>query len=197
MKDSDDDDNGDSVYSLKSKKDTDCQYNPNKQEQSEEDTDTDYEFKMANTISKSKNKGFNPLEDEKEFSESSDEDSDSDYIEGFSHMDFEDNSNSEGSYSPDSGETLSCTLTTTNVKPKVTKPKKKVKPKIKNPERYLDNPKNVFFETSIKNRLFELLVHAQLVKDYGLRFQDKVCYIDPKGELEAKTAKWKSTQVCI
>lgn len=43
MKDSDDDDNGDSVYSLKSKKDTDT------------------EFEIVNTIPISKNKGFNTL----------------------------------------------------------------------------------------------------------------------------------------
>ena len=41
------------------------------------------------------------------------------------------------------------------------------------------------------------MVHAQLVKDYCLRFKDYIYYLDPKGKLEAKTAKWKDQRVCI
>ncbi|KFK30878.1 hypothetical protein AALP_AA6G037600 [Arabis alpina] len=254
VSDDDDDDIEDSVYSLNSEEDTDTEESDSEFNMAstiprsknkgkpkakvvddsddfvdnvyaeDTDTDTDSEFKIANAIPRIKNKG---KEKEEEVSESSDEkDSDSDYIEAFSNLDFEDNSDSDdSSYSlADSEETLSCPLKTTKVKPKVTKPEKKGKskvkedvdamsesscpvaigkkmkkaiPKIKNPESYLDDPKNVFFESSIKNRLYELLVHAQLVKDYGLKFKDKVCYIDPKGELEAKTAKWKDERVCI
>jgi len=32
-----------------------------------------------------------------------------------------------------------------------------VDPMIKNPERYLDDPKNIHFETNVKNRLYELV----------------------------------------
>ncbi|VVB07046.1 unnamed protein product [Arabis nemorensis] len=220
----DSDDNEDSVHSLDSEEgtDTDSEFmvntNPKSTKKGKlkvevaEDSDDEEdsvcsEFKMANAMSRTKKKGKKKVET------SDEEDSDSDYIEAFSNMDVEDNSNSDSSYLPDSEDT------TANVKPKKKgkskvkedvdansdsscsvepgKKCKKVKAKIKNPEAYLDNPANVYFETGVKNRIYELLVHAQLVKDYCLKFQDYVCYIDPIGEFKAKTAKWKDQRVCI
>lgn len=37
-----------------------------------------------------------------------------------------------------------------------------VDPIIKNPETYLDNPKNIHFETNVKNRLYELVRTATI-----------------------------------
>ncbi|KAF8087241.1 hypothetical protein N665_0593s0004 [Sinapis alba] len=70
---------------------------------------------------------------------------------------------------------------------------------IKNPEVYLDDPKNVCFETMVKNRIYELTVPNQIVKDYCLKFQDYVCYIDnhENGNLEARAAIWHDHRVSI
>ncbi|KAL1215753.1 B3 domain-containing protein [Cardamine amara subsp. amara] len=168
----DSDDEEDSLYSQSSEE----------SEETETDTDSGSEFKLAKTIPKRKNKGKK--------TEDSDGDSNSEYIEAFGDLDIEENSNKERA---------------TCVKSKVKNPKKieaakkrkKVPPKIKNPERYLDNPENIHFETNVKNRLYELLVHAQLVKDYCLRFGDYTQYIDPHGTVKAKTAKWGDKRVCI
>ncbi|KAG2282421.1 hypothetical protein Bca52824_053641 [Brassica carinata] len=197
----DDEEEEDSVYSLSNSKDT--------------DTGTSSEFEMANTILRSKTKG----KKKKEVVESSD----SDYAEDFGRLDLdleEDSTSSDSSYAPDSDED-----TATHVKRKVVtkgsqgkskvikdvaevgdtscavervpKTREKVKAIIENPEVYLDDPTNIHFETGVKNRKYELLVHAQLVKDYCLRFKDYIYYLDPKGKLEAKTAKWKDQRVCI
>ncbi|XP_023635064.1 B3 domain-containing protein At4g34400 isoform X2 [Capsella rubella] len=168
------------------------------------DSDTDSEFKIAKkTTPKRMNKGKKKKEAvEESFDEDGDGDSDSDYVEAFGQLDVEEKSDSEdSSYAPENEDTAA----TTCVKPKVpnlkrkeaAKKRKKVEPKIKNPETYLDDPKNIHFETNVKNRLYELLVHAQLVKDYCLTFGDHVDYIDRFGKLRAKTAKWKDQRVCI
>ncbi|KAL0873012.1 hypothetical protein Bca101_022717 [Brassica carinata] len=70
---------------------------------------------------------------------------------------------------------------------------------IKNPEVYLDDPKNVCFETIVKNRIYELTVPNHIVKDYCLKFQDYVCYIDnhESGKLEARVATWHDHRVGI
>uniref|UniRef100_A0A0D3ASD4 TF-B3 domain-containing protein n=1 Tax=Brassica oleracea var. oleracea TaxID=109376 RepID=A0A0D3ASD4_BRAOL len=146
------------------------------------------------------------------------ESSDSDYAEDFGRLDLdleEDSTSSDSSYAPDSDED-----TATHVKRKVVtkgsqgkskvikdvaevgdtscavervpKTREKVKAIIENPEVYLDDPTNIHFETGVKNRKHELLV-----KDYCLRFKDYIYYLDPKGKLEAKTAKWKDQRVCI
>lgn len=195
VEDSDDDEEEDSVYSESSE---------------ETETDTDSEFKVAKpTIPKSQKKGKKKEQvvESSDDEEDEEEDSDSDYIETFGQLDIEENSISEedSSYAPDKEDTATASF----VKPKVAnkvanlkrkeaaKKRKKVDPMIKNPERYLDDPKNIHFETNVKNRLYELLVHAQLVKDYCLRFGDYVNYIDRFGKLSAKTAKWKDQRVCI
>ncbi|KAJ0243242.1 B3 DNA binding domain-containing protein [Hirschfeldia incana] len=178
----------------------------------DKETDTGSESKMAKNKGKKKKKVM--------------ESSDSDYAEEFGRLDLEeDSSSSDSSYAPDSEDTAthvkrkvtipkkkgsqgkskvikdvvevgdsSCAVE--GVK-KETKTREKVKPIIENPEVYLDDPANIHFETGVKNRKFELLVHAQLVKDYCLRFKDYIYYLDPKGKLEAKTAKWKDQRVCI
>ncbi|XP_010460626.1 PREDICTED: B3 domain-containing protein At4g34400-like [Camelina sativa] len=193
VEDSDEDE--DSVYSESS-------------EETETESDSGSEFRIGKTTPKRKNKGKKkdqevvPVEEESS-EEDGDGDSDSDYIEAFGQLAVEDESNSEdSSYAPEEEDTAA---STTCVKAKVAnlkrkdaaKKRKKVDPKIKNPETYLDDPKNIHFETNVKNRLYELLVHAQLVKDYCLRFGDYVDYIDRFGKLRAKTAKWKDQRVCI
>ncbi|CAH2071910.1 unnamed protein product, partial [Thlaspi arvense] len=204
VEDSDDDDTEDSDYSLDS-------------EETETETDTCSELKAFLFFLFVE---IFPGKKKVEVVESSDED----YTEAFGRMGFEDDSNSDSSYSPDGKDT------TTHVKRNVTNPKKKGKSKvidlgvhevgecshpvepaqtkekrkrekvvrkIKNPEAYLDDPNNVYFETGVKNRLYELLVHSQLVKDYCLKFEKFINYIHPKGKLKAKTAKWKDQRVCI
>ena len=100
---------------------------------------------------------------------------------------------------------------------------------IKNPEVYLDDPNNVCFEIILKNRIYELVrtrnyafliklfklkelqicltnfccnlqtVPKQIVKDYCLKFQAYVCYIDnhESGTLEARVATWQDQRVSI
>ncbi|KAG2240074.1 hypothetical protein Bca52824_091076 [Brassica carinata] len=98
----------------------------------------------------------------------------------------------DSSYSPPNEDTL------LDVTPKVTNSRKK-ESTIKNPEVYLDDPKNVCFETIVKNRIYELTVPNHIVKDYCLKFQDYVCYIDnnENGKLEARVATWHDHRVGI
>ncbi|CDY43503.1 BnaA01g07410D [Brassica napus] len=124
------------------------------------------------------------------------------------------NSLSDSSYSPPNDDTL------LDVTPKVTNSRKKGELRsvnsnvgstskssgsvsrkrqstIKNPEVYLDDPNNVCFEIIIKNRIYELNVPKQIVKDYCLKFQAYVCYIDNHGKLEARAATWQDQRVTI
>ncbi|KAG2312104.1 hypothetical protein Bca52824_023661 [Brassica carinata] len=176
----------------------------------DEETDTDSKSKMAENKGKKKKKVV--------------ESSDSDYAEEFGRLDLEeDSSSSDSSYAPDSEEDTATHVKRKVTSPKkkgsqgkskvikdvvevgdsscavegAKKTREKVKAIIENPEVYLDDPANIHFETGVKNRKYELLVHAQLVKDYCLRFKDYISYIDPKGSLLAKTAKWKDQRVCI
>ncbi|KFK30080.1 hypothetical protein AALP_AA7G214000 [Arabis alpina] len=190
VKDSDEEE--DSVYALSDEEDT--------------ETDTCSEVKIVNNIQRSKNKG-------KEIVKSSDEDSDSDYIEAFGSLDLEENSYSENSYSSDSEYEAA-----TYAKPKAKNLKKKgksksnddenatsslvqkrtkVKAKIKNPEKYLDDPKNIHFETGVKNRTYELYILRQLVKDYNLMFPNHIKYIDDIGSFEVRAIQWSDLRVCI
>ncbi|VVB10381.1 unnamed protein product [Arabis nemorensis] len=73
---------------------------------------------------------------------------------------------------------------------------KKLVPKIKNPEKYLKNPSNPYFETSLKNRHYELLIHAQLVKDYNLKFEQTIEYIDGFEKLKGNSVQW-GDRMCI
>ncbi|KAG5413182.1 hypothetical protein IGI04_000749 [Brassica rapa subsp. trilocularis] len=121
---------------------------------------------------------------------------------------------SDSSYSPPNDDTL------LDVTPKVANPRKKGELRsvnsnvgstsnssgsvsrkrqstIKNPEVYLDDPNNVCFEIIIKNRIYELNVPKQIVKDYCLKFQAYVCYIDNHGKLEARAATWQDQRVTI
>ncbi|XP_013669780.1 B3 domain-containing protein At4g34400-like isoform X2 [Brassica napus] len=70
---------------------------------------------------------------------------------------------------------------------------------IKNPEVYLDDPNNVCFETTVKKRIYDLSVPSQIVRDYCLKFQDYVYYIDnhERGMLEARVATWHDYRVSI
>ncbi|KAL0687438.1 hypothetical protein Bca4012_087115 [Brassica carinata] len=70
---------------------------------------------------------------------------------------------------------------------------------IKNPEVYLDDPNNVCFETTFKKRIYDLSVPSQIVRDYCLKFQYYVYYIDnhERGMLEARVATWHDYRVSI
>ncbi|CAH8329616.1 unnamed protein product [Eruca vesicaria subsp. sativa] len=140
------------------------------------DSDTCSEFTVAKTIPKSRNKG----KKKKKVVESSYEDSD---------------------YNEDSSDLCAFSESSNSValpKPKEKRERVTIK-KIKDPEKYMVDPKNVYFETNVKNRKYELLVHAQLVKDYDLKFKEMVYYIDhhKDGKLLAKTTQWKDHRVCI
>lgn len=112
------------------------------------------------------------------------------------HGDAEIESDSE--YSPENLPSASISVESVEVVNPTTSRQRSYKRKtIENPHLYLDDPNNVCFETCLKLRKFELLVHAQLVKDYGLIFSDNVDYIDGYGKLTAKTTKWADQRVCI
>ncbi|KAL0660309.1 hypothetical protein Bca4012_080894 [Brassica carinata] len=184
------------------------------------DSDTNSKSEVANTISKNKGKSqVVEVEDESEEAEaetcsestvaktttgsrnkgkkkekvvgSSNEDSDSDYTEA--------NEDSESDDTEASDQLNAFSESSNNVaQPKKKRERVTIK-KIKDPEKYLVDPKNVFFETNVKNRPYELLVSAQLVKDYDLKFKKLVYYTDyhKDGKLQAKTTKWKDNRVCI
>ncbi|XP_009130366.2 B3 domain-containing protein At4g34400 isoform X2 [Brassica rapa] len=99
---------------------------------------------------------------------------------------------SDSSYSPPNDDTL------LDVTPKVTNSRKKAST-IQNPEVYLDDPNNVCFETTVKKRIYDLSVPSQTVRDYCLKFQDYVYYIDnhENGMLEARVATWQDYRVSI
>ncbi|KAG2249547.1 hypothetical protein Bca52824_089175 [Brassica carinata] len=98
----------------------------------------------------------------------------------------------DSSYSPLNEDTL------LDVTPKVTNSRKKAST-IKNPEVYLDDPNNVCFETTFKKRIYDLSVPSQIVRDYCLKFQYYVYYIDnhERGMLEARVATWHDYRVSI
>ncbi|CAN6985780.1 unnamed protein product [Brassica rapa subsp. trilocularis] len=123
---------------------------------------------------------------------------------------------SDSSYSPPNDDTL------LDVTPKVANPRKKGELRsvnstvgstsnssrsvsrkrpstIQNPEVYLDDPNNVCFETTVKKRIYDLSVPSQTVRDYCLKFQDYVYYIDnhENGMLEARVATWQDYRVSI
>lgn len=101
-----------------------------------------------------------------------------------------------------------------------------VVPKIKNPEKYLENPENIYFESELKNRPYELvrenivdvtymynyfncliflcflcvfplqLIDAKVVKTHCLKFKECIHYIDSVGKVQSETMKTKD-RVCI
>ncbi|EFH58710.1 transcriptional factor B3 family protein [Arabidopsis lyrata subsp. lyrata] len=108
---------------------------------------------------------------------------------------------SDSDYSPENPDTASTSVEsvevvnpTTSMTSRQRSYKKKT---IENPELYLDDPNNICFETCLKLRKFELLVDAQFVKDYSLKFGDQVDYIDGYGKLTATMTKWADQRVCI
>ncbi|KAF8097756.1 hypothetical protein N665_0281s0020 [Sinapis alba] len=179
----DDDDKEDSVCHLSSK-DTNTSSEPETAQtvpnaRNQEDSNI-VEPEMAKTAPRTRNKGKRRV--------AVVQDSDESFLSEDS------NSMSDDSiYSPPNEDT-----TLLDVTPKVTNSRKK-ESTIKNPEVYLDDPKNVCFETMVKNRIYELTVPNQIVKDYCLKFQDYVCYIDnhENGNLEARAAIWHDHRVSI
>ncbi|CAH2064241.1 unnamed protein product [Thlaspi arvense] len=57
-----------------------------------------------------------------------------------------------------------------------------------------DNPS---FTTSLKNRIYELLIPAYVIKDYGLTFGSKITYIDEEGTMEGVKGKWSDDRTCF
>ncbi|CAF2133030.1 unnamed protein product [Brassica rapa] len=156
-------------------------------ESEEAEAETCSESTVAKTTTGSRNKG----KKKEKVVESSNEDSDSDYTEANEDSDSDDTEVSGDLYAfSESSNTVA--------QPKKKRERVTIK-KIKDPEKYLVDPKNVFFETNVKNRPYELLVSAQLVKDYDLKFKKLVYYTDyhKDGKLQAKTTKWKDNRVCI
>ncbi|CAN7071148.1 unnamed protein product [Brassica oleracea var. botrytis] len=74
--------------------------------------------------------------------------------------------------------------------------RRKLVPKIKNPEKYLENPENIYFESELKNRPYELLIDAKVVKTHCLKFKECIHYIDSVGKVQSETMKTKD-RVCI
>ncbi|CAA7019904.1 unnamed protein product [Microthlaspi erraticum] len=186
---------------------------------SSEDTDeTCSESKMSKAVAPSRR-----VKGNKKVVVESDEGSDSDdeeYVEAFGRLDVEESSkNSDTSYDPDSDDTANNSVKNKKKKgkskvrddvdslsdgdgPGTSGPKRKrgkVDPRIKDPERFLADPMNIHFETILKNRKHELLVHAQIVRDYYLEFKPTVDYMDnhKDGKLVAKAIRWADSRVCI
>ncbi|ESQ53679.1 hypothetical protein EUTSA_v10026054mg [Eutrema salsugineum] len=151
------------------------------EEDSSNDTDAISESEVVTTIPRSKNKGKSKVG---VVEESDDDEEDSIYTDTETET--------------DTGFPGKSKLTE-DVDDSVKLQRERVKPKIKNPEAYLDNPRNIYFETGVKKRIYELLIHAQLVKDYSLKFEKNIYYIDnhKNGKLEAKTTMWKDQRVYI
>ncbi|CAL9240526.1 unnamed protein product [Arabidopsis halleri] len=108
----------------------------------------------------------------------------------------DDETKSDTDYSPDSLDTTTIFVESVQVFNKSATSRKRANT-IENPEAYLDDPNNISFETVVKNRPYELLVHEQFVKDYCLKFGDNIEYIDMFGKLTARTKKWGDQRVCI
>uniref|UniRef100_M4D3N2 TF-B3 domain-containing protein n=1 Tax=Brassica campestris TaxID=3711 RepID=M4D3N2_BRACM len=142
-----------------------------------EDTNTSSEPEIAQTVPNATNQGKKRVVVQ---------DSDDSFISEDS------DSLSDSSYSPPNDDTL------LDVTPKVTNSRKKAST-IQNPEVYLDDPNNVCFETTVKKRIYDLSVPSQTVRDYCLKFQDYVYYIDnhENGMLEARVATWQDYRVSI
>uniref|UniRef100_A0A1J3H0F4 B3 domain-containing protein n=1 Tax=Noccaea caerulescens TaxID=107243 RepID=A0A1J3H0F4_NOCCA len=177
-----------------------------------EDTDENFsESKMSKAITSSRDKGKKKVVEESDEGNDSD---DEDYVEALGRLDVEESSNkSDTSYSPDTEDTASymknpkkkgkskrredVDSVSDSSEPKTKRGK--VDPRIKDPESFLADPKNIHFETILKNRKHELLVHAQIVRDYELKFEPTIHYIDnhKDGKLQAKAIKWADQRVCI
>ncbi|XP_010426969.1 PREDICTED: B3 domain-containing protein REM20-like [Camelina sativa] len=56
---------------------------------------------------------------------------------------------------------------------------------------------NPHFPTTLKNRIYELLIPANIVKDYSLEFGESVKYIDEEGTLVGLRGKWADNRVCF
>ncbi|KAL1195812.1 B3 domain-containing protein REM20 [Cardamine amara subsp. amara] len=56
---------------------------------------------------------------------------------------------------------------------------------------------NPNFTTNLKNRLYELLIPANVVKEHNLLFGDTVTYIDVEGSLVGQRGKWSDDRICF
>ncbi|KAG7560700.1 DNA-binding pseudobarrel domain superfamily [Arabidopsis thaliana x Arabidopsis arenosa] len=56
---------------------------------------------------------------------------------------------------------------------------------------------NPHFPTRLKNRIYELLIPANVVNDNKLKFGDSVKYIDGEGTLVGLKGKWADKRICF
>nr|CAB67638.1 putative protein [Arabidopsis thaliana] len=56
---------------------------------------------------------------------------------------------------------------------------------------------NPHFPTTLKNRIYELLIPANVVKDNNLEFGSSIKYIDGEGTLVGLRGKWADKRVCF
>ncbi|CAH8268473.1 unnamed protein product [Arabidopsis lyrata] len=56
---------------------------------------------------------------------------------------------------------------------------------------------NPHFPTRLKNRIYELLIPANVVNDNKLKFGDSIKYIDGEGTLIGLKGKWADKRICF
>ncbi|CAN8279108.1 unnamed protein product [Cochlearia groenlandica] len=54
-----------------------------------------------------------------------------------------------------------------------------------------------YFFTSLKPRIYELLIPAGVVAEHKLMFGEKINYIDDEGIMEGKRGKWSDERICF
>lgn len=61
----------------------------------------------------------------------------------------------------------------------------------------LEVESNPWFTTTLKNRIYELLIPANVVKEHGLTFCDRIKYIDAEGIMHGAKGKWSDDRICF
>ncbi|CAN6929854.1 unnamed protein product [Brassica oleracea] len=61
----------------------------------------------------------------------------------------------------------------------------------------LEVESNPCFTTTLKNRIYELLIPANVVKEHGLTFCDRIKYIDGEGIMHGAKGKWSDERICF
>ncbi|ESQ39550.1 hypothetical protein EUTSA_v10000999mg [Eutrema salsugineum] len=56
---------------------------------------------------------------------------------------------------------------------------------------------NPYFTTGLKNRIYELLIPAEVVKDMGFRFGESIKYVDEEGTMVGERGKWADDRICF
>ncbi|KAJ0255287.1 B3 domain-containing protein REM20 [Hirschfeldia incana] len=56
---------------------------------------------------------------------------------------------------------------------------------------------NPYFTTTLKNRIYELLIPANVVREHRLTFCDRIKYIDGEGIMYGAKGKWSDDRICF